>query len=519
MRTKSSATRSHYGTMIVSFALVLCSLPWSESFQTQSYRSYRQPQGGFTSSSSLTIHQPLHRTPSTLHMSSTEGVIPEENNNVPEETQDYHWTPQTMELAVPALIGMLADPLLSLMDTAYVGRVGPIELAALGACTSIFHLAFNAFRATTAATTSLVGTAKTDEEKREIVNTSLSLGVVLGIVVMVTLQLSGAWCLGTMGVSRDSPLYKPGIAYLDTRLFAAPAVLAIVVSEGAFRGYGDTKIPLVASLVASLINLVLDPILMFPLGLGVKGAAAATALAQLGAALTYLHFLRKRRMLPKRSAASVVNRTEIIKTIMGANAAMVLKQGSLLLAWAYATARATRIGSAHVAAHQVALSCWLVSALILDGAAVSAQVLISRCIGQLEKMKSLVSYMFKFAGAQALVTTLLLWGAAPFLPRMFTTDVAILEHLHTLMPQVAWQQLLVSMTLVTESLAVGGNQFKLLATGTTISTVISMWQLRQATDVATIWSRGIVSLFIGRLITALLGTFRTLRQQKQKENC
>ncbi|KAL3941371.1 MAG: hypothetical protein SGBAC_004256 [Bacillariaceae sp.] len=424
-----------------------------------------------------------------------------------------------MKLAVPALIGMLADPLLSLMDTAYVGRVGPIELAALGTCTSIFHLAFNAFRATTAATTSLVGNASTVEEKREIINTSLSLGVVLGIIVMVTLQFAGAWCLGTMGVSRNSPLFKPGIAYLDTRLYAAPAVLAIVVSEGAFRGYGDTKIPLVASLIASFINLVLDPILMFSVGLGVKGAAAATALSQLGAALTYLYFLRKREMLPKRSAASVVNKMGIVKAIMGANVAMVFKQGSLLLAWAYATARATRIGSAHVAAHQVALSCWLVSALILDGVAVSAQVLISRCMGQLSKMKSLVSYMFKFAGVQGLVTTLILWGAAPFLPRIFTNDVEILNHLHALMPQVAWQQLLVSLTLVTEALAVGGNQFKLLATGTTISTVVSMWQLRQATDVATLWSRGIVSLFVGRLITALIGTFRTLRQQKETENC
>ena len=176
------------------------------------------------------------------------------------------------------------------------------------------------------------------------------------------------------------------------------------------------------------------------------------------------------------------------------------------------------IGSAHVAAHQVALSCWLVSALVLDGVAVAAQVLLSKCMGHVKKMKSLVSYMFKFAGAQGLAATLLLLAAAPFLPSVFTNDKAILKHLHALMPQVAWQQLLVSMTLVTESLAVGGNQFKLLAIGTTISTIISMWQLRQATDVVTIWSRGIVSLFVGRLVTSLIGIVRTLRQQRKTGN-
>jgi MATE family multidrug resistance protein len=428
----------------------------------------------------------------------------------------YHWTSQSFELAIPALVGMLADPLLSLMDTAYVGRVGPTELAALGACTSIFHLAFNAFRATTAATTSLVGNAKNEGERKQVIQLSLSLGVVLGILVMTILQLAGPWSLSTMGVPRNSLLFPPAIAYLGTRLWAAPAVLAIVVAEGAFRGYGDTKIPLLASLVASFINLILDPILMFPLGWGVKGAAAATGVSQVGALAVYIYFLIKRGMLPKRNAESVVNKSKVITTILGANLAMITKQGSLLLAWAYATAKATRIGSAHVAAHQVALSCWLVFALILDGAAVSAQVLMSRSMGQYPKVKSLVSYMLRFSVVQGLATTGALLLASPFIPKMFTPDLAIRHHLISLMPHLAWQQLLVSLTLVTESLAIGGNQFQLLAFGTTVSTVLAMAQLQQATTVVDIWRKGIVTLFAGRLATALIGTFRVVRSQHKK---
>jgi Na+-driven multidrug efflux pump len=93
-----------------------------------------------------------------------------------------------------------------------------------------------------------------------------------------------------MGISQTSPLFPPAHAYLNTRLWAAPPVLGIVVAEGAFRGYANTRIPLIASCVAALINLVLDPILMFPLGLGVTGAAAATALSQFGAAAVYAFF-------------------------------------------------------------------------------------------------------------------------------------------------------------------------------------------------------------------------------------
>mmetsp|Transcript_7418 Transcript_7418/g.11731 ORF Transcript_7418/g.11731 Transcript_7418/m.11731 type:complete len:212 (+) Transcript_7418:1-636(+) len=197
---------------------------------------------------------------------------------------------------------------------------------------------------------------------------------------------------------------------------------------------------------------------------------------------------------------------------------MIAKQGSLLLAWAYATAKATRIGSAHVAAHQVALSCWLVFALILDGAAVSAQVLMSRALGKFQKVKSLVFYMLRFSALQGLATTAVILLASPFLPKMFTPDPIIRGHLVSLMPHLAWQQLLVSLTLVTESLAIGGNQFQLLAFGTTISTVLSMGQIQQATTVVDIWSRGIVSLFVGRLITALIGVLRVLHIQRKQQS-
>ena len=195
--------------------------------------------------------------------------------------------------------------------------------------------------------------------------------------------------------------------------------------------------------------------------------------------------------------------------------AMVCKQGSLLLAWAYATAKATRIGHAHVAAHQVALSCWLVFALILDGAAVSAQVLMSRSMGNWKKVKSLIWYMTKLATIQGLATTALVLLAAPVLPGLFTSDPSIRGHLHSLMPSLAWQQVLVSLTLVLESLAIGGNQFQLLAMGTTLSTLLSMWQLQQAKNVVSIWSRGIVALFLGRIVTAVIGIFRVLKDQRQ----
>jgi putative MATE family efflux protein len=475
---------------------------------------------------------------------SAESMIQEDNNLGIDSVSStkitsYNWTPLCLGIAVPAFVGMLADPLLSLIDTAYVGRLGTVELAALGSCTSIFHLSFNAFRATTAATTSLVAKYLSLSEKsgdtlttsvKQVTYISLWFGIWTGALVSGVLYLFGTHALAGMGVPSSSTLFPPAKIYLYSRLWAAPAVLFIGVAEGAFRGYGNTFVPLVASLVAATLNLILDPILMFTMGWGVRGAALATAISQCGAALVYGFQLLRKQMLPlskrrkinflesSNSSASfgdMPSQFEIIRTIMGANAAMLLKQGSLLLGWAYATARATRLGADHVAAHQVGLSIWLIFALILDGVAVAAQVLMGRAYAEADgpKVRSLTWYMLRVALLQGIVSMLVVDAVNFAIPQLFTKDVAIQRHLHQIMPHLAWQQILVSLTLVTESLAVGATQFGILATGTAFSTIIAMWQISKQTTVEGIWSFGIVSLFAGRLLTATLGCLNAFRNQ------
>lgn len=489
----------------------------------------------FQGSSTVFLPRIRHRN-SITRLSST--IISTDNhspdNDDASSKPNYDWTKQSFAIAIPALIGMLADPLLSLMDTGYVGRLGSLELAALGPCTSIFHLAFHTFRATTTATTSLVASSleESQREAQSVTSISLKFGLVIGMCLLMSLLAGGNFALNAMGVNQQNPMYPAASRYLFTRIWAAPAVLFIGVAEGAFRGYGNTVVPLIASMTAAIINLLLDPLLMFqPIGWGVAGAAAATAFSQFGAAAVYLQKLIKQQMLlPRRSAeetSSVMSNAieqstqiqtkrssmDVIRTILAANLAMVAKQGSLLFGWAFASRQATRLGAAHVAAHQVGLSVWLVFALILDGPAVSAQVLMSRAYTQKDKpaVKSLIRYMLKFALVQGLVSMLFLDGVDLLVPALFTKDAQIQRHLHKLMPKLALTQLIVSLTLVMESLAVGGNQFKPLAVGTTLATFASIWQISLQTSVEGIWGAGIMALFAGRLLTACLATWRAYR--------
>ena len=98
-----------------------------------------------------------------------------------------------------------------------------------------------------------------------------------------------------------------------------------------------------------------------------------------------------------------------------------------------------------------------------------------------------------------------IFGLGQFAPSIFTTDPAILSHLKDIIPILAWQQILISLTLVTESLAIGASKFNLIAIGTSISTLLAIKILAGAKSVVEIWSGGIVALFVGRLITACIG--------------
>lgn len=171
-----------------------------------------------------------------------------------------------------------------------------------------------------------------------------------------------------------------------------------------FRGNDDSKTPLVASGVAALLNLILDPILMFPLGMGMAGAAVATAVSQVGAAGVYAWRLWSRKLLPQ--PTDIVKKgstTKIVKNILGANVAMLAKQGSLLVFYTMATALATRMGPVHVATHQIALSLFWLVTMWLDSGSISSQVLMGKNLNSLSKVKSLTKYMAKYSLLQGLV--------------------------------------------------------------------------------------------------------------------
>jgi Na+-driven multidrug efflux pump len=155
----------------------------------------------------------------------------------------------------------------------------------------------------------------------------------------------------------------------------------------------------------------------------------------------------------------------------------------------------------------------------LDSGSVSGQVLMSKSLSTPEKARSLTKYMIKYAVLQGLAFSALVAGIGKFVPGLFTSDANIQSFLMQCLPHLAMQQTLVSITLVLEGLAIGGNQFRYMAVGTTAATVAGLLQLVRATSVVDIWATAVNTFFGFRFLNSIIGVTRVhLKLNKDEKN-
>ena len=294
-------------------------------------------------------------------------------------------------LAIPALGALAIDPLLTLADTAFVARLGTIELAALGVDTAILGFAFFAFNFLAYVTTPLVARALGRGEiveARRWVGDALLLAILLGVMVAAVVAVGAPWFVELMGASGE--IADPAVSYLRLRAIATPAVLIVTTGHGAFRGHKDTRTPLVVAAGVNGLNLVLDPVLIFTFGLGLEGAALATVVAQYVGAVWFLWLIRKREM-----GARPTRFRDALPSLLalGKNGALLTtRTGLLLTAFTVAASTATRIGPEQIAAHQLVAQMFLLSAMLADAFAIAAQAMVGETAGQgkLEPLRLLV---------------------------------------------------------------------------------------------------------------------------------
>ena len=238
------------------------------------------------------------------------------------------------KFAAPTLGAWLISPLMTLVDTAVVGRSGTsIELAALGPGTLIGDNAAYLFSFLSVATTNLIATALADDEDvSSLFASAVRLAVVCGVASASAQLLFGRQLLARYTAKQSAAIVGPAFAYARVRAVGAPFALLCKVSTAACLASKDAITPLLALLAGGVINLGLDIILVCGLGCGVAGAAAATVVSEALVAAALLTSARRRlptiskaaqRLLPSKGEVKTFARyaRPLVVTLLGKIAA------------------------------------------------------------------------------------------------------------------------------------------------------------------------------------------------------
>jgi len=368
-------------------------------------------------------------------------------------------------LALPALGALAADPLVSMVDTAFVGRLGTVPLGALGVNSAIFAFTFMVFNFLAYGSTPRIARAVgrgDGTEAGEVAVQALVLAVALGTLAALLLLLLSDPVVGLMGARGE--LREATLSYLRIRLLAGPAVLVVLAGHGIFRGYQDTRTPLVITVGLNLVNLVLDPILIFGLGWGLQGAAWATVVAQWGGAGAFLAIL----LGPRRELLGPQPRIPGVRELLPflrVGGDLVFRTAALVGTLTLSSAVATRLGPSRIAGHQVALQLWFLLALVVDSVAVAAQALVGKYRGAGDPLAllNLTRRLLAWGVGVGVALAFLVLVAAPWLPRLFTDDPATLVELAAVLGFVIWMQPLNALVFALDGIFMGLESFRFLA--------------------------------------------------------
>ncbi len=377
---------------------------------------------------------------------------------------------QIAALAIPAFATLVSEPLLLMADSAFVGHLGTAELGALGIAgqvvTIVLGLCVFLAYGTTSVVARLLGSGHRERALAGGID-GMVLGLGLGLILAVTIELVAPHLVGLYGAS---PLvHEMGVGYLRIACLGLPFLLVSLASTGVLRGLQDTRTPLVVAIAVNLVNVALNWVLIYPMGLGLTGSAIGTLVSQAGGAVAL--------------STVVLRGARAAGAPLGFNPGGVLsaaRQGGWLVLrslWLqlglFATMTvAARTGAIGLAGHQVTNSLWAFICLALDALAIAAQALVGHELGagRDARARRITLTLCWWGAGGGIVLALLLVALRTLIAPVFTPDPAVQHLLHQLLLALALITPIGGIVFVLDGVLIGAGDAKYLAAAGFVAT-------------------------------------------------
>ena len=291
------------------------------------------------------------------------------------------------KLAIPATIAGIAEPLLSITDTAIVGNIpvdGLESLAAAGIVGAFLSMLIWILGQTRSAISAIIsqylGAGKIDE-----IQTLPAQAIFLNISLSILILLSTIFIVDDIFelLNASGKILAYCISYYSIRVWGFPLTLFVFAVMGIFRGLQNTYWPMMIAIVGAILNVILDFAFVYGIDgyiepMYLEGAAWASLIAQgVMAVMAFILLITKTEISLKLKLPLHPELGRLV--IMSLN--LFVRAIALNTALILAVREATALGDRYIGAHTIAINIWLFSAFFIDGYGAAGNIIGGRLLG------------------------------------------------------------------------------------------------------------------------------------------
>lgn len=340
-----------------------------------------------------------------------------------------------VQMAVPAVVAQVVNLLYNIVDRIYIGHIpeiGGTALTGVGLFTPLLMLitAFAALAGSGGAPRAAIAMGEGRKEGAEkIMGNCFTALMLFALVLTPVLYALAPWLIGVFGGSENTLPYA--LEYGRIYILGSVLVLVVMGMNPFITTQGFSKISMLTTVIGALINIVLDPIFIFVLHMGVRGAALATVLSQAVSAVWILRFLTGSQTTLQLQRANLRLEKKVIFPCLGLGiSSFVMIATESLLSVSFTSSLARYGGDVAVGAMTVLNSLNQLVSMPLTGICQGGQPLISYNYGAGKTNRVREAFYCQFTACVAYSG--LFWCLAMAAPRLlagiFTNDTALVDY-------------------------------------------------------------------------------------------
>ena len=340
-----------------------------------------------------------------------------------------------VKMAVPALVGQVVNLLYNIVDRIYIGHIpeiGGTALTGVGLFSPILMLitAFAMMAGAGGAPRAAIAMGQGDKDKAEkILGNCFTVLMIFAVILTVVFYFACPSLLRIFGASDATLPYA--VEYGRIYILGSVFVLAVMGMNTFITTQGFAKISMLTTIIGAVINIVLDPILIFVLDMGVAGAAIATVLSQAVSAVWILMFLTGKQTILKLKPENMKLIPSIILPCLGLGiSTFVMLSTESILSISFTSSLARFGGDVAVGAMTVLTSVNQLITMPLSGVCQGGQPLISLNYGagKVDRVKEAFFCQFFTCVGYTTIFWLLIMLMPNFFAGIFTSDVALVDY-------------------------------------------------------------------------------------------